>query len=164
MANASATVCTTFWSELEQYSFLKDMGDDLIHRRIRAVEDLSRTTTTLLKPACKSLRDSDNPIAITDMSGYKLYVLCLWVCNRLMMTLDKYPGNFHAGKIPSYITAFRDKQENKDWGEDPVVKVVKMPSPYTKSNRWYQFSKSVWNWMSMQFSVDHIALLVYLFR
>ena len=39
-----------------------------------------------------------------------------------------------------------------------------MPPLFVKINKWPQFTRIIWNWMSTQYSVDQINLLVYLVR
>ena len=78
MEGAEATVHINFTCVLEICGYSKDSGGDLLDQGIGMAEHLSLPNTSLLKATCKFLRDSDPPVSITDIEGYKIHEFHLW--------------------------------------------------------------------------------------
>ena len=101
------------------------------------------------------------PVAITEIMEYKLYAFHMWYQHSPMRGLVSDLANLQEINITAYITSYYDIQESKDQDKEPIIKT---PFPFRKIDKWAQFANILCNWMSTQFSVDHITSMVYMFR
>ena len=88
--------------------------------------------------------DSNTLVNISAMGEYKIYYFHIWSRHRSMRNLDRDLTNLQATNATAYVTAHCDIQDCKECDKYPIIK---MPFPFSKSKKWPQLAKKMWNWM-----------------
>ena len=74
---------------------------------------MSLTTTIIMNKTFKMLMYSNTLVMISEMAGYRLYILCLWNRHISMGSLSTNLANFQADNTTEYVKVYFEIQEHR---------------------------------------------------